>query len=180
MGAENQSNVRASYKKFYRIRKLICGSFSEKFHYDMMFSWLSNVLKFGDTQPAIVYSAKPLVVSAYSDELDAVLFLSFPDELTDKYELNRGDRLTAATVYTEFGYGEPANDIDPGEKRSGKYIDFVPVIQLFCGANDEKIKAKTALFDEETWSRVTRLTEERAAHPTEPRQGFYFMKLPQE
>ena len=175
MSAQNQSGVRASYRKFYQIRKLICTTFAEKYHYDMQFSVLSEILKFGDTQPAVVYSAKPLVVSAYSDELDAVLFLSYPDELTDKYELKRGDRLTAACVYTEFGYGEPATDIEPGEKRSGKFIDFTPAVQLFSGANDKKIREKTALFDEETWARVEKLTQQRAASSPAPRNGFSFM-----
>lgn len=175
MGAENQSKLRVSYRKFYGIRKLICTEFSQRFNYDMMMSSLAEILKFGDTQPAIVYSAKPLVVSAYSDELDAVLFLEFPDELTDKYELSRGDRLTTACTYTPFGYGDPATDIDPGEKRSGQFIDFTPVVQLFYGANDKKIKAKTELFTEETWQRVTELTEARA--PSAPkRDGFGFMK----
>ena len=175
MGAENQSKLRVSYRKFYGIRKLICTEFSQRFHYDMMMSTLAEILKFGDTQPAIVYSAKPLVVSAYSDELDAVLFLEFPDELTDKYGLSRGDRLTIACTYTPFGYGDPAEDIEPGEKRSGKFIDFTPVVQLFYGANDKKIRAKTELFTEETWQRVAKLTEARA--PSAPkRDGFGFMK----
>ncbi len=36
MGAENQSKLRVSYRKFYGIRNLICTEFSQRFHYDMM------------------------------------------------------------------------------------------------------------------------------------------------
>lgn len=175
MSAENLSKLRVSYKKFYGIRKLVCKDFPQKFHYDMMMSYLAEILKFGDTQPALVYSEKPLVVSAYSDELDAVLFLSFPDELADKYELRRGDRLTTACTYVPFGYGEPAADIEPGENRSGQYLDFTPVVQLFYGAGDKKIRAKTELFPEPVWDRAAKLTEEHAGKGLPRRNGFYYM-----
>ncbi|MBQ1847883.1 MAG: hypothetical protein II135_07765 [Clostridia bacterium] len=168
----NPSKIKASYKKFYQIRKMICRSFSEKFYYDMQFELIAQALQNGDTQPAVVVSRKPLIISAYSDEFDAVVFLHFPDELADVYGLSENTRLAVSDIYLGGG-GKTADDIKPGERSTGNFYDFIPVVQLFFGKDDEKIKKNADIFDDALWERVGEKTKEYAALGKE-RNGFFY------
>lgn len=62
-------------------------------------AYLGEHLARGDSRAAIVASIKPLVVSAYSDELDAVILVQFPDVLVSQYALEVGDQLIACWIY---------------------------------------------------------------------------------
>ena len=90
MSAENPSNVKLKYKKFYQVRKLVCKNVKEQMAFDLNTQLLGNILLNCDTQPAVVYSLDPFIVSAYSDEFDAVVFLRFPEELAIIYNLFAG------------------------------------------------------------------------------------------
>ena len=174
--ADNQANVSLSYKKYYAVRKLICKTFGEKFGYDMRMNSATMALKYGDTQPALVVSANPLRIAAYSDELDAVVMLRFPEELARQYDLSEGTRLTTSNVYF-YEYGRYGKDYFPGEECTHQYADFMPVVQLFLGKNDEYIRSKTNLFDTEKWQKVARLAEEYLTeHPGMERDGFFYAK----
>lgn len=168
----NPAKLSVSYKKFYQIRKMLGLSFSQKVYYDMQFDLVAQALKFGDTQPAVVYSCKPLTVAAYSDEFDAVIFLTFPDELADIYGLAPGSKLAASNVY--LGSGDmTADDIIPGEKCLRNFSDFIPVVQLFLGKNDEKIKSNTELFGNPVWERLNAKAAEYA-NTGKSRNGFFY------
>ena len=175
MSASNQANVKFSYKKYYSFRNRINTTFGGRFRSDMCIDYVARALCYGDTQPALVVSVSPLTIAAYSDEMDGVLMLRFPDEFVDKFNLYPGMRLTTSNVYFR-GEGFPA-DIMIGEDFCHQYTDFLPIVQLFLGKNNEKIKAKAELFGEDIWSRV----EEKAAqytrkHPDLFRDGFYYFK----
>ena len=173
--AENQASVKFSYKKYYSFRNKINTKFSERFRSDMKIEFVMNALYYGDTQPAIVVSTDPLVIAAYSDEMDAVVMLRFPKMLAEQYGLSVGTRLTTSNVYFE---GEAvARDICVGEGFSRLYADFVPIVQLFLGKKDEKIMEKTTLFTEEVWQRVSSLAEDYARlYPNCARDGFFYFK----
>lgn len=94
--AENQAKVKFSYKKYYSFRNKINTKFSERFRSDMRIDSVSRALCFGDTQPAIVVSTAPLLIGAYSDEMDAVVMLRFPDGFAERYKLTAGTRLTTS------------------------------------------------------------------------------------
>jgi hypothetical protein len=54
---------------------------------------------------------------------------------------------------------------------------FSPIVQLFIGKGDEKIKAKTALFGEDIRSRVSEKAAQYAAErPDTYRDGFFYFK----
>ena len=174
----NKSNVNFSNKKYYSFRNKIFTKFSERFHADMQIKFIANALLEGDTQPAVVLTKSPLVIAAYSDEMDAVVLLKFPDMFADKYNLSEGTRLTTANIYFRSVEGTIADDIFVGKNFTKHYTDFVPIVQLFLGKSDEKIIAKTGCFDSYTWDRVIEkannyLTE----HPDAVcRDGFYYFK----
>lgn len=173
--AENQANVKFSYKKYYSFRNVVNRKFTGRFYSDMQIDYVARALCFGDTQPAVVVSAKPLIIAAYSDEMDAVVMLHFPVELTEKYSLAPGTRLTTSNVY--FNGSKCAPDILPGGNFSRKFADFMPIVQLFIGKNDDAIRAKTALFGENVWARVAECAAEyRRLRPGVCRDGFYYFK----
>ena len=177
MSSYNPGNAKFTHKKYYPIRKLIFTKFKERFKGDLLIQSVSQVLLNGDTQPAIVCSTEPLLIAAYSDEMDAVVMLKFPSELISMYDLRIGTRLVSSTAYKK-ATGEPAaSDIFFGEGYSGEFIDFYPIVQLFIAQDDEKIRSRTELFDEETWARVERLAAEYLSeHPDTVRDGFFYFR----
>ena len=181
--AENSGNAKFSNKKYYQIRALIFSKFGsfkslgEKMRADMRIQYVAEVLKNGDTQPAIVASSDPFLVSAYSDEMDAVVMLEFPKELMEKYRLSVGSRLVASCVYGEGGPSDTVDDIFPGEGCTGSFRAFLPVVQLFLASDEEAVISRTSLFDEEKWKRVEALTKEYLEkHPGLKRDGFRCFK----
>lgn len=173
--AENQANVKFSYKKYYSFRNKINTKFAGRFYSDMQIEFVTRALCYGDTQPAVVVSTEPLLVAAYSDEMDAVVMLKFPAEFAEKYSLSAGDRLTTSNIY--FNADRCAHDIFVGERYSRQYEDFMPIVQLFLGKNDDKIRAKTALFGENVWNTVAeKANEYTLQHPDYCRDGFFYFK----
>lgn len=142
MAAENQANVKFSYKKYYSFRNRINTKFSEKFYSDMRVTDVTRALCYGDTQPAVVVSVEPLLIAAYSDEMDAVAMLLFPSDFAERYGLRPGSRLTTSNIY--FRGTKCAADLFPGANFSHQFSDFMPIVQLFLGKKDEKIKKKSS------------------------------------
>lgn len=173
--AENQANVKFSYKKYYSFRNKINTKFSEKFLSDMRISDVARSLLYGDTQPAVVVSTNPLLIGAYSDEMDAVVMLLFPKEFAEQYNLSVGTRLTTSNVYIT---GDTvAGDIHVGENFSRQYADFVPIVQLFLGKKDDKIMEKTKLFKEDVWQTVSEKADDYLRfYPDSSRDGFFYFK----
>lgn len=172
---ENQANVKFSYKKYYSFRNKINAKFSEKFYSDMQIDFVMRSLLYGDTQPAIVVSVDPLLIAAYSDEMDAVVMLHFPNEFAEQYDLSVGTRLTTSNVY--FTGNQIAKDIFIGQNYSRQYVDFVPIIQLFIGKHDDKIIEKVKLFGQDVWKMVAEKANEYiSTHPDLCRDGFFYFK----
>ncbi|MBO6113652.1 MAG: hypothetical protein J6P57_01210 [Lachnospiraceae bacterium] len=150
-----------SKKKFKYIRdKLIVISPKVKKAYNNQFDRIDEFLSCGDTQPAIVKSVEPLIISAYSDELDAVIFLRFPDVLVDKYKLKIDDRLVTSNIYERYVDGFE-KDISPGDFWLGRYSNYNPLVQLFLSDEEDFIRKRIELFDEDKWKRVEMLTQEK-------------------
>ena len=173
--AENQANVKFSYKKYYSFRNKINPKFSERFRSDMRIEFVTRALFYGDTQPALVVSTSPLLIAAYSDEMDAVVMLQFPEDFAEQYHLTVGTRLTTSNVY--FDGASIAEDIHVGEKYSRQYADFVPIVQLFLGKKDDKIMQKVYLFSADVWQTVSEKANEYARrYPDCYRNGFFYFK----
>ena len=175
--AEHPGNAKLSYKKYYSLRRLIFSRFIDKFNSDALLRHTAFVLKYGDTQPALVCSADPLLIACYSDEMDAVVMLDFPKELAGIYGLSPGARLVTANVYKPNVYNKTRKDIFPGKYFSGLYNDFSPIVMLFIAKSDDKLREKAKLFDEHVWSRVEKLARDYLAeHPEFKRDGFFYLK----
>ena len=179
--AENPGCARFSYKKYYSVRALLFSKFGSpkklvlKLHSDTRIPYVTRVLRGGDTQPALVCSADPFLVSAYSDEMDAVVMLEFPKELRVRYGLSVGSRLVTSNFYAPGSGSNISDDIFIGEGYLKRYRNFIPIVQLFLASDDEWIRSRIFLFDKERWDRVEALTKDHLEkHPGITRQGFYY------
>lgn len=141
---------------------------------DSTFEAVDQWLRLGATNPAVVISLNPLIVSAYALDVDAVLFLKFPDELADIYSLTVGTRLATSNFFQQW---EP-KDIIQGEYSTHMYSSFTPIVQLFLSDDVEKIRENTEMIAEDEWGRLAILTKEKQTkYPKmKPRNGFFFIQ----
>lgn len=114
-------------------------------------------LRLGDAAPALVVSTSPLRVAAYATELDAVVMLSFPQDLAA--DLSPGDRLLAVSTYAPMemcpdGY---AKDLIPGPGSSGHFGDAAPLIADFLCEDDARLLILKNAFSPEMWDHLTSL-----------------------
>lgn len=111
---------------------------------------LAEHLRLGDSRAAMVMpSSGCLIVAAYTDELDCVALLVFPDRVAREYNLNPGDRLL--TVNTYFRGSNVAPDLEHGEHSHLRYTNFYPLIADFLSEDSLSIEHRKAHISEEEW-----------------------------
>lgn len=175
--AENKSNIRLSKEKYNEIKELFDFNKSEFSFYKKAKGKVKAYLKGGDLQPAIVCSLFPLLIAAYSDEMDAVVLLKFPSSFINKYKLEEGQRLVTSNVYWPKNILSVAEDIFIGENYSGYYRDVIPIVSLFlCDyKSEEKVRNLINIFDEALWKKVNNKAQEYVKqHPDLYRNGFFY------
>ena len=175
--AENAGGIKLSRKKFKQIRdEMIKVPFLQRMSYNRQYRRIKEYLMYGDTQPAVVVSTSPLIISAYSDEMDAVLLLCFPSVLVTTYNLKVGTRLVTSNIY--FTGNKVVRDIIVGENYQERYINFIPIVQLFLSDQERFVRGRTELFKEEEWDRLNLLTEQkRKEYPNiKMRDGFFYLQ----
>lgn len=157
--AMNPVRVRASEEKLRRLQPELFG----------MGGYLRGALKensdrlrveehlfFGESQPAVVMSAAPLIVAAYSEELDAVAMLQYPQEFSQEYRLQPGTRLLAATIYPPRGQAVAA-DLCPGPGWAHRYTNFHPVVADFLSDEMAAMHQKKLQIAEPLWQKTWQL-----------------------
>ncbi len=105
----------------------------------------------GDSRAAVVMSVSPLLVAAYSDELDAVAMLRFPDHLAQKYGLTVGSRLLTVNNY---GAESGAMDLMPGPKNTRNWDNIIPTIAEFVSDDLVQIEQLKRAIPEKEWQRA--------------------------
>jgi hypothetical protein len=135
--------------------------------------WMMNeCVKYGDTRAALVWSAQPLLIAAYSDEFDAILMLRFPDRIASDLGLSSGQRLLSVNAYGMLP--DTAPDIEPGELATGtSWCNFLPTIaEIFCEDAHAISRLKPSISESE-WQRTQQLAERFAnVHPGHARNGL--------
>lgn len=124
-------------------------------------SWhnlFTEQMLFGDSRAAVVLSVSPLLVAAYTDELDTAVVLRYPGELVARYELEAGDRLLAVNAYDPGD--EIAGDLVEGPDTLGQYSNFSPLIAEFLSEDYGRIEYRKSQIDEDEWQRVERMGRE--------------------
>jgi len=124
---------------------------------------LGEHLMMADARAAVVAATNPLLIAAYTDELDCVAMLKFPDSLALEYKLTPGMRMLTVNSYR--GGVFVSTDLEPGPSKIDRWKNFHPVIAEFI-AQDLKRVAKTHdSIDEQEWDRCARLAFEYLQRP---------------
>lgn len=133
---------------------------------------IQECISFGDTNPALVVSLEPLIISAYAYDLDAVVMLRFPQEFVEKYNLNLYDRLISVNTYYR---ARMHYDIFYGKNYSG-WADVAPIIVNFLSDEIDKIEIHKNNIPNATWEYIKKLSNDYIINHKELyRNGFWFI-----
>ena len=97
----------------------------------------------------------PLLVAAYTDELDCVAILEFPEEFVADYGLAEGSRLLTINTYARRQ--EYDADLVLGVNQTGQWTGFHPIIAEFVSDDEAKIVARKRAISAEEWQRAYRM-----------------------
>ncbi len=122
------------------------------------FDKIQDWLYYGDCNPAIVVSTEPAVVAAYSYDIDCVVFLLYSQYYARKYKLKVGMRMLSVNTYGIWKIQQ--RDILRGERASGLWNAYRPLIADFLSNDLEIIKTKKESINEEHWERCRVLAKE--------------------
>ena len=127
-------------------------------------------LLYGDSRAAVVVSTFPLLVAAYTDELDCVAVLRFSDTFVQAYDLEVGSRLLTVNTYY-YPNESHAKDLEIGPNNYGRYENFNPFIADFLTDDVETLEQRKAEISEDEWRRAEELGEKWLNNNLPPRDG---------
>ncbi len=133
-------------------------------------TYIEEQLLCGDSRAAVVISTSPLLIAAYTDELDCIAMLRFPDEFTDEYDLQKGTRLLTVNCYGSLPDYDP--DLILGPKLIDRWTGFHPLIADFLTDDGERVEARKKQITEDEWQRALDMGMEYAKrYPKVARDG---------
>ena len=138
--------------------------------------WLTRIeehLLYGDSRAAVVITTSPLLIAAYTDEIDCVVLLRFSERFVSKYNLEPGSRLVTVNLY-EYSDGSYETDLTPGANSTERYRNFEPLIADFLTDDVERLKERKAEIDEDEWQRTEELGQAYLTGKSRPRDGRPF------
>jgi hypothetical protein len=116
---------------------------------------LDEHLRLGDSRAACVISIGPLLVAAYTDELDCVVLLTFPAWLVEEHKLTVGDQLLTVNTYARGQH--IAADLVAGPRQLGRWVNFHPVIADFVSDETQRIAVRKTEIGEDEWLRCKQM-----------------------
>ncbi len=130
------------------IRKFIRGGLSERIYAE-------EHLQFGDSRAAVVIAAGPLLIAAYTDELDCIALLRFPDDFTHAYTLSPGERLLTVNTYKDNS--EYDSDLIIGPRMLNRWSGFYPLIAEFLTDDQKRLAERKSQINEKEWRRAEKM-----------------------
>ena len=171
--ASDPGRVRLSRRKLKLLRPDLFGfrAFLRRLaSSDSQLTYIEEQLQHGDSRAAVVVRADPLLVAAYTDELDCVAVLRFPEAVGAAYSLAAGARLLTVNTYGRGGAYQP--DLIPGPNRYDRWTAFHPIIAEFVSDDVARIEARKAQIPGPEWERAAALgAAYLAAKPGVSRDG---------
>ncbi len=125
----------------------------------------------GDTRAAVVIRKRPLLVAAYTDELDCVAVLRFENKLASTFGLEEKTRLLTVNTYGHIS-DSLASDLTPGSNSTNRYGNFQPIIADFLVDDTQQVHRRKRDIGEPEWQRAWNLAQEWIAkHGSKARDG---------
>ena len=116
-----------------------------------------NALMFSSTNPAMVMSIDPLLIAAYSSDIDAVAMLQYPQQMLEIYNLEKYDKLITVNGYLTAVIHK---DLFPGPESSRTWKDFFPTIVDFLTSDYIQLRKHKQNIPEVLWNYVKCLGED--------------------
>jgi hypothetical protein len=113
---------------------------------------IADHLSHGDSRAAVVVSVAPLLVAAYTDEMDCIAMLQFPDELARECDLHVRDRLLTVNRYASGGRLAP--DLEHGRLSYERFSNFQPIIADFLADDFDQLRQRKIRIGEDEWVRT--------------------------
>jgi hypothetical protein len=128
----------------------------------------------GDSRAAVVISTDPLLIAAYTDELDCVALLEYSeelaDELVDEYSLRPGKRLLTVNTYKREDTFD--DDLDIGPRNLKRWTGFHPIIADFVSEDSRRIARRIQEIGEAEYQRARAMGQAYVnEHPGVARDG---------
>ncbi|MCY2963255.1 MAG: hypothetical protein NT069_06305 [Planctomycetota bacterium] len=127
----------------------------------------------GDANPAVVVSLNPLIVAAYSPDIDNVMLLRLPDELVEGMNgiepLSLGTRLVTCNTYGRLAPDEC--DIPAGPLSSGAWSSCVCVIADLISDDRKRLEELKHSFTSQAWGACDRHARRRLENREPCRDG---------
>lgn len=163
--ASDPGGVRLSHRRLRRLRADLYGfqglllSLQERFaNAHSIKIHLAEHLMHGDSRAAVVMQTDPLLVAAYTDELDCVAILRFPAAMVEEFRLREGDRLLTVNTYGHLD--AVAADLTAGPGDFCRLQNFHPIIADFVSDDAGRIDERKREIAEAEWGRVASLGRE--------------------
>ena len=138
-------------------------------HFRQLEEMIGEYLYHGDSRAALVVSLHPVLVAAYTDELDCVALLEFPVEFLERFQLKLDQRLVSVNVY--YRGDDVAPDLIPGPHDTGRWINFEPLIANFLTKELDKVRDRQESISQSEWERCAAAAQEALAAGIRPRSG---------
>lgn len=159
----------------YGVRGALHRLWSLLFTYSDIFNmphqrFIRGQLQSGESAAAVVVQINPLLVAAYSRELDCVAMLKLPDEAVEEHDLREGDRLVCVNGYErKLQY---QTDLIPGPGELKRYTGFHPILAELISDDRPRLDELRQQISEKEWSRAAELGREYLeAKPGRVRDG---------
>jgi hypothetical protein len=136
--------------------------------------YFRECLQNGDSRAAVVVLLRPLLVAAYTDVLDCIVLLEFPQELATEYGLRDDSRLLAINNYRRTD--EVDADLIPGPNDTQTWSGFQTIIAEFASDDRERIEQRKSQISTAEWRRAYQMgkayLEQRPGVWRDGRPGF--------
>ena len=119
--------------------------------------YITRLLLKGDSRAAVVVSLHPLLVAAYTDEMDCIAMLRFPASFIPAYSLEVGSRLLTVNFY---GDRPLTRDLIAGPRNTGNWGWFHPAIADFLSDDLDRIQRRKSQINEKEWERCSAMGNE--------------------
>ena len=136
-------------------------------------NWLEAIrgaLARGAGRAAVVVDAANSVVAAYTNELDCVVLLQFPDSFGLVHGWQNGTRLLAMTSYRSRDQGV-APDLQPGPGDTGRWGNAWPLVADLLTDDHAGLAARKRAIEGAEWDRAWALGRSVLAGGGIPRDG---------
>lgn len=118
-------------------------------------TYIREQLQNGDSRAAVVVSIDPLLVAAYTEDLDCVVMLEFPVHFVDDYGLKIGTKLLTVNTYRHGN--EIDADLIPGPRARRAWSGLHPIIAEFVSDDEDRINRRKREISQEEWKRAYQL-----------------------